>query len=154
MPRRRRAPVVLEKVEQAHIVQLARAVGCVVAVLGTVRRGSACPKCGAWVQGHMGTQQTEGVADLEIWLPIHASFTTGLRELLKWETKSEKTHRAADGGLSTAQQAYRDVCISAGVTWGSGPYGAFEQFCVARGLVKAKNVPHYRQPQSGAGSPS
>jgi hypothetical protein len=133
-------PRILEKVEQAHIVQLARIVGCVVQVIGTVRRGSSCPACGAWVQGHMGTQQTAGLADLEIWLPERASVVRGLRELVKWETK------ASDGVLSAEQIEYRDLCIAGGVTWGSGTFAAFEQFLVARGLVKAANVPHYRQP--------
>jgi hypothetical protein len=136
-----RAPRVSEKVEQAHIVQLARAVGCVVHVLGVVRRGSRCSKCGEWVQGHMGTQQTAGIPDLEIWLPERGSTVRGQRELVKWETK------AADGRLSADQVAYRDLCAVSGVTWGVGPYAAFEQFLVARGLVKAENVPFYRRSQ-------
>lgn len=134
-----RQPRVLEKVEQAHIIQLALTVGCEVTVFGTVRRGSTCPKCGEWVQGHMGTQQTPGIPDLEIWLPERASTIAGQRELVKWETK------AVGGRLSADQQEYRDLCAIAGVTWGSGPYAAFEQFLVARGLVKAENIPHYRR---------
>lgn len=122
-------------------MQLARTVGCVVIVIGTVRRGSACPKCGAWVQGHMGTQQTPGLSDLEVWLPERASTVRGQRELVKWESK------AVGGRLSAEQQTYRDLCAQSGVTWGSGTYADFEQFMVARGLVKAENVPHYRQPK-------
>lgn len=143
----RRAPVVSERVEQAHVVQLALSVGCRVMVIGTVRRGSTCSKCGEFVRGHMGTQQTEGLADLEIWLPPRASVVTGQWELVKWETKS------STGRLSADQERYRDLCAVAGVTWGCGPFAAFEQFCVARGLVKAEHVPHYRQPKSLVGNP-
>lgn len=133
-----RQPRIPEKVEQAHIVQLAHSVGCIVKVLGVVRRGSTCPGCGAFVRGHMGTQQSEGLPDLEIWLPERGSAMKGQRELVKWETK------AADGRLSPEQIAYRDLCAVSGVTWGVGPFAAFEQFLVARGLVKAENIPHYR----------
>jgi hypothetical protein len=136
-----RQPRIAEKVEQAHIVQLARAVGCFVAVIGTVRRGSKCPTCGSWVQGHMGTQQTPGIPDLEIWLPARASVIAGQRELVKWETK------ASDGRLEPEQIAYRDLCAVSGVTWGFGTFADFEQFLVARGLVKPDNIPHYRRPQ-------
>jgi hypothetical protein len=140
-----RAPRIPEKVEQAHIVQLARTVGCFVAVIGTVRRGSKCPQCGAFVQGHMGTQQTPGIPDLEIWLPQRGSASNGQRELVKWETK------AVGGRLEPEQMAYRDLCALSGVTWGVGTYAAFEQFLVARGLVKAEFIPHYRQlPQERA----
>lgn len=132
-------PRIPEKTEQAHIVQLARSVGCWVAVIGTVRRGAKCDQCGAFVRGHMGTQQTEGIPDLEIWLPERASTVRGQRELVKWETK------ASDGRLSQEQCEYRDLCAVAGVTWGFGTFAAFEQFLVARGLVKADNVPHYRR---------
>ncbi len=131
---------VLEKVEQAHIKQLAETVGCTVVVFGVTRRGSKC-ECGKWVAGHQGTQQTPGIPDLEIWLPVRASFIAGQRELVKWETK------AVGGQLSPEQRDYRDLCAVSGVTWGSGTYDDFIQFLVARGLVKADSVPHYRRPQ-------
>ena len=136
-----RPPRVPEKVEQQHIVTLARIVGCVVIVLGTVRRGSRCPRCGTFVQGHMGTQQTAGVADLEIWLPPRGSTIANRWELLKWETKAD------DGRLSPEQIVYRRLCVDGGVTWGFGTFADFEQLCVARGLVKAENVPHDRHPK-------
>lgn len=135
---------VLEKTEQAQIVQLARKIGCTVIVLGVVRRGSACPKCGEWVAGHRGTQQTAGVADIEIWLPERGSVVRGQRELVKWETKS------ATGSLSPEQRDYRDLCIAGCVTWGSGTFNDFIAFLMARGLVKADSVPHYRLPQETA----
>lgn len=136
MARRSSTPRVLEKVEQTHIVQLARSVGCAVTVYGTVRRGSTCPQCGARVAGHRGTQQTPGAADLEVWLPVHAR---GGAELVKWETKS------ATGRLSPEQLVYRDQCGLAGVTWGSGTFADFERFLADRGLVRLENIPHYRR---------
>lgn len=148
---RRRAscrPRVLEKTEQANIVELARSVGCDVYVLGTVRRGSLCQNCGAHVAGHRGTQQTPGIPDLEIWLPAHGiqrvlHDTFGnTRELVKWETKSET------GRLSDEQKTYRDMCAAGGVTWGCGTFADFEQFLVTRGLVIAQWIPHYRQPKA------
>lgn len=126
-----------EKVEQANIVQAARSVGAFVVVLGTVRRGSRC-KCGEWVQGHMGTQQTPGVADLEIFLPLRAGLVK-TRELVKWETKAQ------GGRLSQDQIIYREECAAAGVTHGVGDFDAFLALLVTRGLVKAENVPHYRR---------
>lgn len=134
---RRSSP--LEKTEQVHIVQAAHAVGAVVVVIGTVRRGSKCPSCGAWVQGHMGTQQTPGLADLEIYLPVRSTIARS-RELVKWETK-----RATGGRFSPEQIAYRDFCTAAGVTYGSGCLDDFLALLVDRGLVKAENIPHYRR---------
>ena len=127
--------VVLEKAEQAHIVELTRRIGGVAMVIGTVRRGSACQACGAWVSGHRGTQQTEGLADLELFLPER----DGQREFLKWETKT------AVGKLSAQQMVYRDLCAIAGVLWGAGTFAEFERFLAARGYVKTHWIPHYRQ---------
>jgi hypothetical protein len=136
---RPKLPRVSEKVEQAHIVQLARTLGCTVMVLGTVRRGSTCPQCGAWVGGHRGTQQTPGIPDLEVWLPARAATNGHAQELVKWETK------ASDGAFSPEQLAYRALCAEGGVTWGCGTFANFEQFCAGRGLLSAKWIPHYRQ---------
>lgn len=138
----RRSPrqaVPLEKVEQAHIIQAAEAVGAVVVVIGTVRRGSKCQACGAWVQGHMGTQQTEGLADLEIYLPVRSEIARS-RELVKWETK-----RKVGGRFSPEQIRYRDYCTAAAVTYGAGCLDDFLALLVDRGLVKAENIPHYRR---------
>lgn len=148
MPARRRSPrsaVPLEKVEQAHVIQAAESVGGVVIVIGTVRRGSKCPSCGAWVQGHMGTQQTPGLADLEIYLPVHSMIARS-RELVKWETK-----RAKGGRFSPEQVTYRDTCTAAGVTYGSGCLDDFLSLLVDRGLVKADNIPHYRRQETPDG---
>ena len=135
-----RQPRISEKVEQQHVVQAARSVGAFVVVLGTVRRGSRCSKCGEWVQGHMGTQQTAGVADLEIYLPLRGGLVK-TRELVKWETK------AKSGRLSQDQIIYREECAAAGVTHGVGGLDAFLVLLTQRGLVKAENIPHYRRPQ-------
>lgn len=149
---RPRAPRVLEKTEQAHIVQLAQTVGCAVTVYGTVRRGSRCPKCAEWVAGHRGTQQTPGIPDLEIWLPSGARVATVgrfaqlQRVLVKWETKSESRARTKRGGLSDDQVAYRALCDDAGVIWRSGSFNDFIAFLVDQGLVRPDRVPHYRCP--------
>ncbi len=144
----RRSPrqsVPLEKVEQSHIVQAAQAVGAVVVVIGTVRRGSKCPSCGAWVQGHMGTQQTLGLADLEIYLPVRSTIARS-RELVKWETK-----RTKGGRFSPEQIAYSDYCRAAGVTYGAGDLNAFLALLADRGLVKVENIPHYRRQETTHG---
>lgn len=129
----------LEKVEQANIVELARRIGAYVVVLGVPRRGSRCPKCGEWVAGHRGTQQTPGVADLELFLPVRGGAKT--RELLKWETKRERGRRSQD------QEIYRLECASACVSYGCGTYNDFIAALVARGLVRVDQFPHYRQPK-------
>lgn len=150
---RPRAARVLEKTEQAHIVQLAQTVGCAVTVYGTARRGSRCPKCGEWVAGHRGTQQSLGIPDLEIWIPQNARLSIVLnlrRVLVKWEVKSEVRARAKSGGLSVEQLAYRDLCDEAGVIWRSGSFNDFIAFLVDQGIAKAENVPHYRLSATGA----
>lgn len=64
------ASPILEKHEQAGTVKLLTLLGADVYVIGTSRpRGRPCPSCGAFVAEHAGTCQTEGMADLVVFLP-------------------------------------------------------------------------------------
>ena len=116
---------------------LLRSVGGRVWVLGTVRRGSKCPKCGEWVAGHRGTQQTEGMSDLVAFVPDRREGRLPL-SLVFIEMK-------ADGGrMSPEQRKFRELAIRACVDHVVGGFNAVLGLCVERGLVKPENVPHYR----------
>jgi len=85
----------------------------------------------------MGTQQTPGIADLEIWMPPRGERPAAL---LKWEVKAE------GGRLSPEQREYRALCEVSGVQWGVGPFAVFAAFMADYGFLKHENLPHYRRP--------
>lgn len=142
-----------EKVEQAHIVQLAATLGAKVYVIGTRRgRGKPCPKCGTFVAEHQGTRQTEGIADLHMFLklpsrtpmqsPVPKCFPSRL--FLMWETK------APGGRMSSEQKDLATLAGDAGVCHGSGDFDAFITWLIAHDFVRADQFPHYRQPKQEA----
>lgn len=141
-PFRRRA-VQHEKIEQGHIVELARLIGAFVVVLGTRRsRGKPCPNCGTFVAEDQGTRQTEGVADLELWMPQKGvEAATGERRylLLKWETK-----RPDGGRFSPAQQQYAAIVNASNVEYGSGSFDDFIAWCCSRGYCSTGQFSHER----------
>lgn len=108
-----------EKDEQSAIIQIARATGGLVWVLGTRRaRGD-----------YQGTRQTPGLPDLWIVWPNlargHAAW---------WEVKT------ATGRRSPAQVAFAEACAAAGVAYGCGDSRAFEAWCADRGLLHKERV--------------
>lgn len=124
----RRARVrVPEKAEQAHGVQLLRALGARVYVLGTVRRRG----------DHPGTMQTPGIPDVFAFLPKHE----GRRRTLWWEVK------AVDGRLRREQIAFQALCGESDLAHVVGPHDALIAWLVGLGYLKANQLPHYRQPK-------
>lgn len=124
----RRMAVRAEKVEQAQIVQLLRALGGKVYVSGTTRRRG----------DYAGTMQTPGIPDVEVFLPRRD--VPGKRLQLKVECKSER------GRLRPEQAEYRELCAQAGVEHVVGTLDAVIAWCVDRGYLRAQDVPHYRRP--------
>lgn len=118
---------VSEKTEQAHGVQLLRSLGAKVYVLGGHRRAG----------DYQGTMQTEGLPDVEVFLPMRV----GRRVFLKWECK------AVGGRLRPEQREYQELCLVADVYHVVGPFDALIAWLAEYGYVKADNFPHYRQPQ-------
>lgn len=140
----RRRPVQHEKVEQAHILQLAAVIGAKYYVLGTRRsRGKACPSCGTFVPEDQGTRQTPGISDLVLFLKRPPALTDyeHARLLLFWETKSSSGRRSAD------QDEFASWAADAGVAYGCGTYNDFIAWCVRYGYCKTDQFPHYRQPK-------
>lgn len=128
--RARRPRPIPEKAVQHQIVQLLRARGAAVYVLGTRRpRGD-----------FHGTCQTPGIADLYCVLPappLGGGAPTGL-----WiEVK------ATGGTLRPEQVVFRDLCRRAGIPHVTGGVEEVLRFLVTGGWVSAASVPHYRQPQ-------
>lgn len=127
---------VLEKVEQAHIVQFARSLGGMVYVLGNHRRAG----------DYQGTMQTPGLPDLWIWLPPGArrTETGGTVHLppmaLWWEVKAARRQRRRE------QIVFGEQCQMAGTPYGYGTFDAFIGFMAEHGRIHANQVPHYRQP--------
>lgn len=131
MPRPR-VPVVSERVEQAHIVQLLTLLGGKVYVSGTVRRRGDFP----------GTMQSPGIPDLEVFLPP----IDGKRRLLKIECK------AIGGRVSDAQRAYQQLCEQADIAHVVGNYDAVVEWLVAHQYAKPESFPHYRQRVADTGA--
>lgn len=120
-----------EKTEQAHGVQLLRSIGSKVYVLGGHRRKG----------DYQGTMQTEGIADVEAFLPPRRNTSMVLRRVfLKWECK------AVGGRLRPEQREYQALCAEADVVHVVGPYDALVSWLAAHGYVKLESFPHYRQP--------
>lgn len=124
----RRVPVVSEKVEQSHIVQLLRSIGAKVYVSGTHRRR----------EDFQGTMQTPGIPDIEAFIPNRCGI--GGYRLLKVEVKR------IGGRLRPEQQEYQQLCDQASVAHVVGNLDAVIGWLVREGYVKASSVPHYRQP--------
>jgi len=123
--RRARVP---EKAEQAHGVQLLRAIGARVYVLGTVRRRG----------DHPGTMQTPGIPDVFAFLPKRE----GRRRPLWWEVK------AVEGRLRLEQIEFQALCGESDLDHVVGPFDALIAWLVGLGYVKTAAFPHYRQPES------
>lgn len=124
-------PIRSERVEQAHIVQLARTLGARVYVLGTVRRKG----------DYQGTMQTPGVPDLwMMWPACQRREPEGYDRLLSgcglwWEVKR------MGGTRSPAQRAFGAQCVSAGVRYGWGDLDAFMAWCEASGRLRRRGGP-------------
>ena len=120
-----RLPVRSERVEQAHIIQVARTLGARVYVLGTVRRRGDYP----------GTMQTAGLPDLWMVLPLvwrGARWVSVVGGGLWWEVKRQ-------GGRRTpAQMQFADECDMAGVAYGWGDCDAFIRWCREHGLLRGE----------------
>lgn len=121
-----------EKTEQASVVNLVEALGGKAYVLGT-RRAQYCGHCGAR-NGDQGTRQTEGLADLALYLPppprIRQIGASGW-EFLWMECKGR------GGTLSPEQVLFREFNERARVSHIVGGIDAFLARCRAAGRVKA-----------------
>lgn len=127
--RRRRPPSPLEKVEQAHSVELFDRIGAQVYVLGTRRKKT----------DHQGTMQTPGLPDLLVFLPPRAG-QTPRRRLLMVEQK-----RSREGRFSPAQIVFRELCQESEVAHVGGDFNAVIAWLVAEGYCRDEQFPHYRQ---------
>lgn len=119
-----------EKIEQAHIVQVLRAIGGTAYVLGTRRRRG----------DYQGTMQTPGAPDVIGFTPRRA----GRRRLLMIECK------AAGGRLRPAQAEFRALCHDAEVVHLTGDLNVVVRWLICEGYLRSDQVPHYRQPTSEA----
>ena len=116
----------LEKVEQAHIVQLLRTFGWTVYVLG-----HPSPSDG---RRHRGTGQTPGIPDLLAFGPPPA------RRQVWIEVKREgQQHR-----LRPAQVEFRQLCLDAGLAHVVGTLTDVVQWLVGAGYLTERQVPWYR----------
>jgi len=124
-------PTADEKTEQASILNLVHLLGGRAYVLGT-RRGQYCALCGGR-NTDQGTRQTEGIADLAIYLPPPHIARTELSRgwaFLWVECKGK------GGTLSIEQVAFRDYCVRARVPHVVGGIEAFLAWCQVGGWVK------------------
>ena len=120
-----RPPVRSERVEQAHIIQVARTLGAAVYVLGTVRRRGDYP----------GTMQTPGLPDLWLmWPPARPAdwWASGVQSALWWEVKR------VGGTRSPAQVQFANQCEAAGVAYGWGDCDAFIRWCREHGRLRGE----------------
>lgn len=140
-----------EKVEQSHIVQMARLVVVVdeatrmPALWETGRprsRGSRCGKCGEFVPAPMHLNVTPGHADLVMVLRPRPNIDERPR-LLYWETKA----KGSDGRMNTTsreQDVFLRVMAATGAWVGSGDFDGFLGFLVEYGYIARDSVAHYR----------
>lgn len=119
-----------EKTVQSHIVQLLRSIGGRVYVLGTVRRRGDFP----------GTMQSPGVPDLIAFVRLPG-------DLLPRTACVFIECKAAGGRLRPEQAEFRALCEASGTPHVVGDLDAVIAWLVERGVVKADQFPHYRQPQ-------
>ena len=125
----RRSHAPLEKVEQAHILQLIASVGGTAYVLGTRR-----PK-----GDYQGTRQTPGVPDVIAFVPKPTMRGHGMQIALFIEVK-----RSVGGRLSPEQSAFRDHCRFSGQEHVVGGLNAVIAWMVQNGVITDRQVPHYR----------
>jgi hypothetical protein len=118
-----------EKVLQQQGVQLLRARGAAVYVIGTRRRKGDYP----------GTCMSAGIPDVLAFLPANWSTADAPRQLW-WEVKT------ADGRATPQQLAFAEHCARAGQAYVRGDLDALVAWLVAHGYLKADNVAHYRRP--------
>jgi len=124
-------PAADEKTEQASILNFVHLLGGRAYVLGT-RRAQYCALCGVRNQDQ-GTRQTEGIADLAIFLPPANSARTDVSRgwTFLWVECKGKS-----GTLSVAQLEFRDFCVRARVPHIVGGIDAFLAWCEAGGWVR------------------
>jgi len=115
-----RGPILSEKVEQARILELLRAIGAAVYVSGTVRRSGDYP----------GSMQTPGIPDLCVFLPGPPGSPPPAYTLLFIECKR------AGGRLRPAQTIFRDYCEAAGVAHLTGGLDAVLAWLTRGGWVR------------------
>jgi len=127
---------VLEKAEQAHVVQLLRGLGGIVYVVGTHRKKG----------DYQGTMQTPGIPDVMAFMPPRVVLGVARPVFLFIECK------AKGGRLSLDQDNFRRHCADALVEHVVGGLDDVIAWLVARQYVKAEQFPHYRQPQAAGES--
>jgi hypothetical protein len=119
-----------EKTEQASILNLVHLLGGRAYVLGT-RRAQYCGVCGARTTDQ-GTRQTEGLADLAIYLPPPSGDRDRSRGWVFLWVECKGKH----GTLSPEQVAFRDYCVRARVPHLVGGIGTFLEWCQHGGWVR------------------
>lgn len=146
----RRKPVQREKGEQAAIVQLLRAIGADVYVLGTRRSsGRNCPHCRTFVPNHdMSTRQTPGIPDLYVVLPKRRLvFIPDMFSQRRPDPPREKAWievKAAGGVASEAQKAFKALCEESETPHILGGLDDVVAWLVAECYLKDTQVPYYR----------
>lgn len=155
------ASVTEDQVELA-IRRTAEAVGIVVMKRSQGFRGVFDPEgkradggVGKWVPSRGGTRQTEGLSDLELWIPANPGlacpFVVGF-----WETKTEQglrdyerlrqldraqmerqcPSRAKDWHRVQGQMRYEALCRLAGAPYGRGGLAEFLRWLIPLGLAQ------------------
>lgn len=138
-PRRPAGPRVLEKTEQAHIIQTIGQVRGKVYVLGTRR-----PK-----GDYQGTRQTPGIPDLLVFLPPSPGSRTVMNGCsgpsVEWRQVWIEA-KAAGGRLRPEQVVFAHHCLSAGVDHIVGGLDAVIAWLIREGYLNRDQVAHYRLP--------
>lgn len=111
---------VSEKQEQAAIVDLLRAIGATVYVIGTKRRKG----------DHQGTMQTPGIPDLFAFLPLHKAKVANAPTFVWIEVKR------TGGKCSAAQIEFERNCLDRNVWHFIGGHDAFANLLKVWGFLK------------------
>jgi hypothetical protein len=124
-----RRPLGDEKSEQGSIVNLTGQIGGKVYVLGS-RRAVCCGVCGSPTTDP-STRQTEGLPDLEIFLPPPRARAG----VVSW-TFLVVECKGRGGTLSEAQVEFRQLSLAAGVPHLVGGLDEYVAYLIAGGWVK------------------
>lgn len=127
--RRNVLPKASEKAEQAAIVDLLRAIGSEVYVLGTRRPKGDYP----------GTRQTPGLPDVLAFLPARSRRNGEPRMQLWVEVK------ACGGKLRPEQIVFRDLCLDADVPHVVGGIDAVTEWLISQRFLSREHVPYVRR---------
>ena len=138
-PQRPAGPRVLEKAEQAHIIQTIRTLGGTVYEIGTKR-----PK-----GDYQGTRQTPGIPDLVVFLPLTKMGPDGCCTVWRQVWIEVK---AAGGRLRPEQAAFRDLSLAACVDHIVGGLDAVIAWLMREGYLNRDQVAHYRLPVEASAS--